>query len=252
MARELEGKTALVTGAGRGMGRGIAERLAEAGALVAILDAKPVDAVIAAIRSKGGRAFGVQAEIVPPHGLEGMLSQLDAGFRERTGQTGLDILVNNIGGGHYRSFETTDIELFDWTWALNVRVPFFLTQTLLPRLNEGGRVINIASAGPRIADPGVIAYNMCKAAINNFTIALAKNLGPRGITVNAVSPGSVNIETNAEMLKDPAIVKTIIDDTLLARIGQPSDIADIVFALASPLGRWVTGQNIEASGGYKL
>lgn len=252
MARELDGKVALVTGAGRGMGRGIAERLAASGALVAILDVHPAEQAIAAIEAAGGRAFTVQAEIGPAGGIEAMLTSLDAALLERTGQTGIDILVNNIGGGQYCPFEETGEALFDWTFNLNVRVPFFVTQALLPRLRDGGRIINISSAGSRLPDPSIIAYSMAKAAVDNFTRALAKLAGPRGITVNSVNPGTTNVDTNVEMLKDPAIVRSIVNDTLLGRIGEPSDIADVVHALASPAGRWVTGQNIDASGGYRL
>jgi 3-oxoacyl-[acyl-carrier protein] reductase len=249
---DLTGKTALVTGAARGMGKGIALRLAASGALVAIADAKPAEETIAAIQAQGGQAFHVQAEIGPPGGAETMVADLDKALRDRTGQSGLDILVNNIGGGHYQPFATTSPDLLDWTIGINIRVPFLITQALLPRLNQNGRVINISSAGARLPNPDIMAYGMCKAAINYFTRALAKELGPSGITVNAVSPGTTNIETNWEMLKNPELARAIAADTLLGRIGQPNDIADVVLALVSPACRWVTGQNIEASGGYKL
>ena len=252
MSGELTGKTALVTGAGRGIGRAIAERLATSGALVAILDAEPADDAIEAIERNGGAAFWVQSKIGEPGSTDAMLAGLDAKLSERGQPSAIDVLVNNIGGGHYRSFEDTDVELLDWTWALNVKVPFLVTQALLPQLNDGGRVINISSAGARLADPDVIAYCMCKAAINNFTLALAKKLGPRGITVNAVCPGTTNNETNAEFFSDPEMVKLVSDDTLLRRVGQPSDIAEVVHALASSAGSWITGQIIEASGGYKF
>jgi NAD(P)-dependent dehydrogenase (short-subunit alcohol dehydrogenase family) len=248
MIRDLEGKTALVTGAGRGMGRGIAERLAEAGALVGLLDAQPVDAAIAAIEAKGGRAFHVQAEIGPPGGTEAMIAGLDAGL----GGERLDILVNNIGGGVYEPFEATTIERLDWSWNLNVRILFLVTTALIPRLRDGGRVINISSAGSRIADPAFVAYGMAKAAVDYFTRALAKQLGPRGIAVNAVAPGTTNVDTNFEALRDPAVVEFIAKDTAMGRIGQPRDIAEVIHMLASPAGRWVTGQIVDASGGYKL
>ncbi len=252
MTRDLDGKTALVTGAGRGMGRGIAERLAEAGALVAILDAQPADAAIAAIEAKGGKAFLVQAEIGPPGGVEAMVGALETGLRERTGETRLDILVNNIGGGIYEPFADTGIKTLDWSLNLNIRIPFLITKALVGRIRDGGRLINISSAGARIPDPNFIAYGMTKAAIDYFTKALAKELGPRQITVNAVGPGTTNVDTNFETLKDAAVVKFIADDTALGRIGEPRDIADVVHMLASDAGRWLTAQIIEASGGYKL
>jgi NAD(P)-dependent dehydrogenase (short-subunit alcohol dehydrogenase family) len=248
MIRDLEGKTALVTGAGRGMGRGIAERLAEAGALVGLLDAQPVDAVIAAIETKGGRAFHVHTEIGPPGGVEKMIAGLDAVL----GGEPLDILVNNIGGGIYEPFDATGIETLDWTLNLNVRIPFLITKALVPRLRDGGRVINISSAGSRIVDPTILAYGMAKAAIDYFTRALAKELGPRRITVNAVAPGTTNVDTNFEFLKDQAVIDFIAADTAMGRVGQPRDIAEVVHMLASPAGRWLTGQIVDASGGYKL
>ena len=157
MDRDLEGKTALVTGAGRGMGRGIAERLAEAGALVALLDAQPVEAAITAIEGKGGRAFHVPAEIGPPGGIETLLATLDAELAARGGDSQLDILVNNIGGGIYEPFDNTGIETLDWTLNLNIRVPFLITTALAPRIRDGGRIVNISSAGSRIVDPEILA-----------------------------------------------------------------------------------------------
>lgn len=252
MGSTLEGKTALVTGAGRGMGRAIAERLGASGALVAILDAQPADAAVQAITAQGGRAFAVQATIGAPGGVDAMIAGLDRGLRDHRAPPGLDILVNNIGGGHYVGFEDTSAELLRSSWSLNVEVPFLITQALLDRLVDGGRLINISSAGARLPDPAFIAYGMAKASVDYFTRALARLLGPRGITVNAVAPGTTNIETNAEAMKDPAVVKAITDDTLLGRVGQPDDIAGIVHALASSDGGWITGQVIDATGGYRL
>lgn len=249
MERDLEGKIALVTGGGRGMGRGIAERLAAAGARIGLLDAEPADAAVAAIEASGGQAFAIRAKIAPPDGIDAMLAQLDGVIGAGSG---IDILVNNLGGGQYSLIQDTDIALFDWTFGLNVRVPFFITRALLPRLADGGRVVNISSAGARLADPGIIAYSMAKAAVDTFTKALAKQLGPRGITVNAVNPGMSNVDTNFEALQNPAVVEEITGNTLLGRVGQPADIADVVHALASPACRWVTGQIVEASGGYRL
>jgi NAD(P)-dependent dehydrogenase (short-subunit alcohol dehydrogenase family) len=248
MAGELEGRTALVTGGRRGLGRAIAQRLAASGAHVAILDAEPVDAVVDAIAARGGRAFGVMARIGEAGAVPVLLAGLDAGFPDGR----VDILVNNIGGGDYRTFETTDVEFLDSTWGLNVRIPFIVTQALLERLNDGGRVVNISSAGARLALPEVMAYSMAKSAVETFTRILAKILGPRGITVNSVGPGLTNNETNAEVLSDEGARQAIAGDTLLGRVGEPEDIADVVYALVSPRMRWVTGQHIDASGGFRM
>lgn len=254
-ARELEGKVALVTGGSRGIGRGIAERLAAGGALVAVNYASNHAAAketIEAIEAQSGQAFAIQAHLGEPGAIETLVSSLDAELMRRTGQNGLDILVNNIGGGDYATIETTTPESYDRTFNNNVRAPFFVTQALLPRLRRGGRVINISSAASRLAGVDFITYSMSKAAVDMFTRVLAKHLGPRGITVNSVAPGFTANETNARELADPVQKKMIEDLTVLGRFGEVSDIADFVYALASPAGRWITGQNIEASGGFRL
>lgn len=255
MTKTLEGKTALVTGGSRGLGRGISERLAEAGALVAVNyanNAAAAEETVAAIKAKGGQAFAIQAHLGAPGPIETLVAGLDAELKRRTGQTGLDILVNNIGGGGYGTIATTTQEVYDTTFSNNVRAPFFLTQALLPRLKDGGRVINISSAASRLAGPDFIVYSMSKAAVDMFTRVLAKTLGPQRITVNAVLPGFNATEMNMGLVENPETRKQIEDMTLLGRFGQPSDIAEVVYFLASPAGAWVTGQTIEASGGFRF
>ena len=255
MKRELEGKTALVTGGGRGIGRAMAERLAGAGAIVAVNYAGNHAAAaetVSAIQLAGGQAFAVQAKIGNPGAIEKLAAALDEEFTRRTGSNCIDILINNIGGGDYATILTVTDETYDYEMANNVRGPFMLTRALYHRLRDNGRVINISSAASRLADPGFIVYCMAKAAVEMFTRALAKELGPRGITVNSLAPGFTTGETNAEVANDPELLKRIIADTALRRFGHPEEIADMVYALASPAGRWITGQNIEASGGFKL
>ena len=253
--RELEGKVALVTGGSRGIGRGIAERLAAAGALVVVNYASNDEAAqqtIGAIEAQGGYAFAIRAHLGKPGAIETVVSSFDQEVTRRTGTNGLDILINNIGGGDYATIETTTPESYDHTFNNNVRVPFFVTQALLPRLRRGGRVVNISSAASRLAGVDFITYSMSKAAVDMFTRVLAKHLGPRGIAVNSVAPGFTANETNARELNDPVKKKAIEDLTALGRFGEVSDIAEFVYALASPAGRWITGQNIEASGGFRL
>jgi 3-oxoacyl-[acyl-carrier protein] reductase len=253
--KSLEGKTALVTGGSRGLGRGMSERLAASGAIVAVIYASNTEAAqqtIASITANGGQAFAVQAKLGAAGANEALISALDTELRRRTGQGGLDILVNNIGGGDYGTIATTTPESFDTTFQNNVRVPFFLTQALLPRLNDGGRVINISSAASRLAGTDFITYSMSKAAVDMFTRVLAKTLGPRRITVNSVLPGFNVGETNAHIVEDAVMRKQIEDLTALGRFGEPSDIAEVVHFLASTAGRWVTGQIIEASGGFRM
>jgi 3-oxoacyl-[acyl-carrier protein] reductase len=253
--KSLEGKTALVTGGTRGLGRAMAERLAASGAIVAVNYASNAEAAqrtVATITAAGGQAFAVKAKLGAPGANEALLSALDAELRRRTGQDGLDILVNNIGGGEYGTIASTTPELYDTTFQNNVRSPFFLTQTLLPRLRDGGRVINISSAASRLAGVDFITYSMSKAAVDMFTRVLAKTLGPRRITVNAVLPGFNVGETNNHVTEDPVMRKQIEDLTALGRFGEPTDIAEVVHFLASPAGGWLTGQIIEASGGFRM
>ncbi len=255
MTKDLEGKTALVTGGVRGLGRGIAERLARAGAIVALNYASndaAAQETLATIERHGGTAFTAKAKIGAPGANEHLLAALDEEFTRRTGGKRLDILINNIGGGTYGSVATTAPELYDQVFENNVRAPFFLTQALLSRLTDGGRVINISSAAPRLAGVDFVAYSMAKAALDTFTKVLAKEVGHRKITVNAIAPGFNATETNAGLTSDAVARKRIEDMTLFGRFGEPGDIADIVHALASPAGRWVTGQIIEASGGFAL
>lgn len=255
MEQDLAGRTALVTGGGRGIGRAMAERLAAAGALVAVNYAGNHEAAadtVRAIEGAGGRAFALQARIGAPGEIERLVAALEDEFTRRTGDKGLDILVNNIGGGDHATILDSGEEVFDRTFGNNVRGPFLLTRALYHHLRDHGRVINISSTGSRLTDPGIIVYSMAKAAVETFTRVLAQDLGHRGITVNAVSPGFTAGETNQHVLDDPALAKQVIDATALHRFGQPAEVADIVYMLASPLGRWVTAQTIDASGGFKL
>ncbi|TGD75487.1 SDR family oxidoreductase [Mangrovimicrobium sediminis] len=255
MSNTLSGKTALVTGGARGLGKGMVERLAEAGALVIFnyaTSTAAAEAVVAAVEARGGQAVAIQAALTDDASITAFAAAVLATLEEKTGSRELDILVNNIGGGVYGGIATTTPEVYDHTFNNNVRITFFLTQALMPHLREGGRVINISSAASRLAGKDFVVYSMSKAALDMFTKVLAKELGPRGIPVNSVCPGFNATDANEHEMNDEAIRKQIEDNTLLGRFGQPEDIAAIVYALASPDGRWVTGQVIEASGGFNF
>lgn len=252
---ELKGKTALVTGGSRGLGKAIAERLARAGAIVAVNYAgnrEAAEATVAGIEAAGGQAFPLQARLGGKAEADDLVAGLDAELEKRSGSNRLDILVNNIGGGDYGTILDADEAFFDQVFNNNVRGAFFLTRALHARIADFGRVINISSTGSRLTDPGIIVYTMAKAAVEAFTRVLAAELGPRGITVNSVGPGFTAGETNAHVLDDPKMKAMVVDNTALRRFGTPEEIADTVLAFASPLTRWVTAQNVEASGGFKL
>jgi len=255
MAQTLNGKTALVTGAGRGIGRTIAERLAAAGATVAITynaSSAGAEEAVAAIEKAGGTVFALHADLSDAGSIPGLYDELDRELTERKGSSTLDILVNNAGNSGWGGLSDATPEAWDTMIAVHARAPFFMVQSALSRLSDGGRIINISSGLSTRPQPMVPIYSMAKAAINNLTHALAMELGPRGISVNAVAPGWTRTDMNAAVREDANTVKAIEADTAFGRFGETSDIAAVVAFLASDDARWVTGQVIEASGGYRL
>ncbi|WP_314589226.1 SDR family oxidoreductase [Paenibacillus terrigena] len=251
----LKGKVALVTGASRGIGRGIALRLAEEGAVVAVHYGRrhhEAAEVVQQIEQNGGSAFTLGADLSSINGINDLYHKLDDILRERTGDHRFDILVNNAGIGQILTMEDATEDSFDEVMNMNVKGPFFITQQALPRLKDGGRIINISSFVTRVASPSVFTYSMSKGAIDTLTLALAKQLGSRKITVNAIQPGIINTEMNAGTLQDLGGQKYAAGLSTFNRWGEPEDIADIAAFLASEDSRWVTGQCIDASGGSHL
>ncbi|MFJ9405900.1 SDR family oxidoreductase [Streptomyces sp. NPDC101393] len=250
----LSGRTALVTGGSRGIGRAISERLGREGARVGVHyghDEAAAKGTVTAIEEAGGQAFAIRAELTAPGGVEVLWEQFDAQA------DALDILVNNAGTDGTREpiAGVTEAD-FDRVFALNTKAPFFLTQAGLSRLRDGGRIINTSTGLTRgLAKPELIAYSMTKGAIDVFTATLAKELGPRGITVNAVAPGVVDTDMNAGWLRGEANAgarEAVRAISPLSRIADATDVGDIVAFLASDDSRWVTGQWIDATGGALL
>ncbi|BCL27795.1 SDR family oxidoreductase [Streptomyces aurantiacus] len=244
----LAGRTALVTGGSRGIGRGIAERLGRDGARVAVhygSDEPAAKAAVDAIRAAGGSAFALRAELGAPGDADELWREFDRHAE------GLDILVNNAGIGTSRPFEEIDEAEYDRVFAVNVKAPHFITQLGATRLRDGGRIVNISSGLARTAMmPDKMAYAMTKGALDIFTRDLAKVLGPRGITVNTVAPGIIDTDNNADWLRssDEAWAQASAISAL-GRVGTPADVADVVAFLASDEGRWVTGHWMDATGG---
>jgi len=247
----LTGKTALVTGASRGIGAAIAHRLAVDGALVAVHyghDEAAANASVAAIERAGGHAFPVRAEL----GSAGDVDTLFAGLERGLGGRPLDILVNNAAIMAYQAtVENATPADFDRLFAVNVRAPLFIAQRALRSMPDGGRIINISSGVTWFAIPEVV-YAMSKGSLNVMTRSLALTQGRRGITVNTVSPGITATDMNAWLTDNAAAQQKVANMTALGRHGQPSDIADAVAFFASNDGRWVTGQTLEVNGGLFL
>ncbi len=239
----LHGKVALVTGGSRGIGRAIAERLGRDGADVVLTYAgnhEKAEAVAAAIRAGGVRALTFQSDL-------SQVSQTRVLFAAVLEQFGhLDIVVNNVGVSVFKP--TTDIEEedYDRVMGTNARGTFFALQEAARHVADGGRIINLASGATRQALPAAGLYAASKAAVEQFGMALSKELGPRGITVNQIGPGV----TDTDGLVMPAdALAHLIAATPLGRLGQPADLADVVAFLASDDARWVNGQTLQVNGG---
>ena len=254
MSKPLSGKVALVTGASRGLGRAIAKRLAQDGALVAAHYGKnkgEADSLVAEITKAGGEAFAVQADLSKLTSITSLFTTLDSELGKRRSSNTIDILVNNAGVLESADVSQTTEAQFDHLFDINVKAVFFVTQHALPRINDGGRIIHISSAVARIYFPGIMAYSITKGAIDVLTRHLAAELGVRNITVNAVAPGAIETDMNP-WLQSAEGVQNAHAMQAIKRVGKPDDIAGAVAMLAGPDSAWVTGQIVEASGGTKL
>jgi NAD(P)-dependent dehydrogenase (short-subunit alcohol dehydrogenase family) len=208
---------------------------------------------VAAIESRGGQAFLVQAELGVDGDTDAVIRELEAALRERTGQARLDILVNNAAiGDSDGGIDTETPRAFDRLFAVNVRAPFFLIQKALPLMGDGGRIINIGSGVTRIALPGELAYAMTKAAIETLTRNLANQVGARGITVNTVAPGPTRTEKTAAVYDRPEVKAMVTAGQAIERVGTPADIANVVAFLAGEDSGWLTANVLDATGGSYL
>jgi NAD(P)-dependent dehydrogenase (short-subunit alcohol dehydrogenase family) len=245
----LSGKTALVTGASRGIGRASALVLAKAGAQVLVHygnSEKEADAVVGEIRKAGGRAEKVGADLRQADGPHILAKRVRAIVGDR-----LDILVANAGISKAASIEDTRIEDFDNLFAVNVRAPFFLVQQLLPALCKGSSIVFTSSLAAHASVGALSAYGATKGAIDTLVKHFASALGSRGIRVNAVAPGAVDTDMS-NFVKTEAGREFTLGMQALKRVAQPDDIAPVVAFLASDDARWITGDTVRVDGGSKL
>ncbi len=241
----LKDKTAIVTGAGKGIGAAIARRLAQEGCAVAVNYARDEAAarqVVRGIEQAGGRAVAVQADVGDPAGIAALFDAAESAFGA------VDVLVNNAGTMRLSTVaDATDAD-FDEHCAINLGGTFRGMREGAMRLRDGGRIISLSSSVVGFYQPGYGLYAATKAGIEALTHVLAKELGPRGITVNAISPGPV--ETDFFMRgKSDELVSSITRMIPLGRLGRPNDISDTIAFLAGPESRWINGQTIRANGG---
>lgn len=252
----LQDKTALVTGASRGIGRATASALADAGTHVLVhygRSAQDAESLVAGIRSKGGRADAISVDLGTPEGATLLAKEVRAIVGDR-----LDVLVLNAGISKAARIADYTVKDFDNLFATNVRSPFFLVQQLLPILSEGSNIIVISSIGahavvgkPGLDNPSILAYTSTKGALETLVKNWAAILGPRGIRVNAVAPGVIDTDMSS-FTKSEAGREVALGMQALKRIGQPEDVADVVAFLASDAARWITGASIPVDGGSKL
>ncbi|MCA1221989.1 SDR family NAD(P)-dependent oxidoreductase [Streptomyces sp. 8L] len=248
-------KIALVTGANRGLGRSAAVALAARGVRVVAThrgDAAGAEKTAEQVRAAGGAAAVLRLDISDVSSFVPFASALRARL-ERWGASRLDILVNNAGVGIFGPLETVTVDDFDTVMGTNVRGTFFLIQSLVPLLAQGGQVINVSTSLTRHTSPATSAYSASKAAVEALSRTLAAELGPRGIRVNSIAPGPTATDFNGGAMRDDAGMRRVLaGQTALGRVGEPEEIGDAIATLASEGLRWVTAQRIEVSGGALL
>jgi len=249
-------RIAVITGGSRGLGRSSAIKLAEAGTDVVITyrsNGAEADNVVAEIRKAGRRGVALQLDVSQVTALDSFVAQLRAKLSEHWNRDHFDFLVNNAGTGVHASFTETTEAQFDELMNTHLKGVFFLTQKLLPLIADGGRILNVSSGLARFALPGYSAYAVMKGGIEVLTRYLAKELGPRRISVNVLAPGAIETDFGGGAVRDNAQLNAFVaSQTALGRVGLPDDIGGVVAALLAPQTGWINAQRIEASGGMFL
>ncbi|WP_227103989.1 SDR family NAD(P)-dependent oxidoreductase [Chromobacterium rhizoryzae] len=249
-------KIAVITGGSRGLGKSAALHLARQGVDVVITyqsRAADAEAVVAEIQALGGQAAALALDVGQSAGFAAFAERLRQTLAEQWRRADFDFLVNNAGIGIHAAFADTSEAQFDQLMNIQLKGPFFLTQTLLPLIADGGRILNVSTGLTRFALPGYAAYAAMKGGVEVLTRYLAKELGPRGIAVNVIAPGAIETDFGGGLVRDNEQVNAhIAAQTALGRVGRPDDIGGAIATLLSDGAAWVNGQRVEASGGMFL
>lgn len=247
---------ALITGANRGLGRHAALALARQGTDIILTyrsHADEAQAVVAEIEALGRRAVALQLDVTDADRFATFADTVRETLASHWQRDRFDFLLNNAGLGAHASFAETTPAQFDQMVAIHLKGPFFLTQTLLPLIADGGRILNVSSGLTRFAMPGFAVYATMKGGIEVLTRYQAKELGARGISVNTLAPGAIETDFGGGAVRDNADLNALVaSNTALGRTGLPDDIGGVVAALLGPGTGWINAQRIEASGGMFL
>jgi NAD(P)-dependent dehydrogenase (short-subunit alcohol dehydrogenase family) len=249
-------KIGLITGASRGLGKSTALAMAKQGIDVVLTyhsQKEAAEAVVAEIVAMGRKAVALQLDVADASNFVGFANQVSGILKSNWQRDHLDFLVNNAGTGIHAAFTETTEAMFDQMVNIQLKSVFFLTQKLLPLINDGGRIVNISSGLARFALPGYSAYAAMKGGIEVLTRFMAKELGPRKITVNTVAPGAIETDFGGGAVRDNKDINDYIaSQTALGRVGVTEDIGPMIASLLSENNRWVNAQRIEVSGGMYI
>jgi 3-oxoacyl-[acyl-carrier protein] reductase len=254
---KFKGKIALVTGASRGIGTEIAKKLAAGGAeFIGVHYANNREAalkVVDEIKKLGSKAAALEADLTNGiSGVNNLWTAFEEAVRLEFGTVHLDILINNVGIAPAIPFEETSLETFEDVINVNLKAPYFITQAASPFIRNGGRIINISTGFTRVAAPTHTIYAASKGAVETLTLALAPLFASKGITVNAIRPGTTATDMNKDWLANPEAHAEAASMSAFGRVGKTEDVADVVAFVVSEEARWITGQFIDATGGSRL
>lgn len=244
---------AIITGGSRGIGAATAIACAARGIGVILTynsNQHSADRVVDEITETGGTAVAIELDVSDSSSFPGFATAVNGVLDTTWGRTNFDHLVNNVGYGVYHPLSTVTEAEFDGLFNVHLKGPFFLTQTLLPMIADGGHVINITSATTRVATPGVAPYASFKGGLQVLTRYLAKELGDRGIRANSVSPGAIRTELGGGL--NDEFESTLAAQTALGRVGEPGEVGNVIASLLAEENRWINAQDIEVTGGYVI